>query len=219
MPRHSYPAACPGFLSFPRNHLAIASLLLSAALSGVNSLPASAATVPEVLDQPAPQSVVVPAAVAPPPATRPTYGVTEFDLVQWPVPSDSPMASDFGYRSSPCGGCSSNHLGIDLNPDGGTPIEAIADGVVREVGSSSSGLGVYAMIDHVIDGREVTSVYAHMQYGSLALTEGEHVGIGQLVGRVGSTGASTGNHLHFEIRFGGDEPVDPREWLQANVTN
>lgn len=137
--------------------------------------------------------------------------------IQWPFVTGVPLSDDFGPRSAPCGGCSTFHKGLDLIPGEGTQIRAIADGVVRETGSSDSGLGVYAMIDHIVDGQLYTSVYAHMRFGSMDLREGQAVAVGQAVGAVGNTGQSTGPHLHFELRKNGTDPIDPFAWLQANV--
>ena len=134
--------------------------------------------------------------------------------VRWPFASPSPVSSGFGPRKAPCGGCSSNHRGLDFNPGNGTQIQAIAGGVVRSAVSSDSGLGVHVVIEHEIDGAEVTSTYAHMQFGSLTLRKGQVVAAGDPVGRVGNTGASTGAHLHFEIAVGGQQ-VDPYAWLKA----
>jgi murein DD-endopeptidase MepM/ murein hydrolase activator NlpD len=135
--------------------------------------------------------------------------------VQWPFAS-SPVSSGFGSRSAPCRGCSSEHKGVDFTPGAGTPIGAIADGVVRTV-SSSGGFGTHVIIDHNIDGQAVSSTYAHMQAGSVPLNEGDTVSVGATVGRVGSTGASTGAHLHLEVHVN-KTPVDPFAFLTANVT-
>ena len=70
-----------------------------------------------------------------------------------------------------------------------------------------------------IDGELVSSVYAHMQYGSMALRVGDGVSSGQVIGRIGSTGQSTGPHLYFEIRLGSTRPVDPVPWLAAHVNS
>jgi murein DD-endopeptidase MepM/ murein hydrolase activator NlpD len=138
--------------------------------------------------------------------------------VQWPFLTGVPISTDFGPRIAPCGGCSTYHKGIDMNPGNGSPIQAIAAGVVREVSiTDNGGLGVYAVIDHVIDGEPVSSVYAHMREGSLALSVGQQVDVGDLVGNVGNTGQSTGPHLHFEILLGGDTPTDPIRWLTERV--
>ncbi|WP_168203860.1 M23 family metallopeptidase [Humibacter ginsenosidimutans] len=136
--------------------------------------------------------------------------------IRWPLDVAAPISDGFGYRTAPCAGCSSYHEGIDINPGAGTPIYAIADGVVREVGNPSGALGVCAIIDHRIGGEMVSSLYAHMQLGSLALRAGESVTVGQLVGLVGSTGASTGPHLHLGIMVEGAF-VDPYAWLTQRV--
>lgn len=137
--------------------------------------------------------------------------------VQWPFPTQVRISDDFGPRVSPCSGCSTNHRGLDLIPGAGTPIGIVADGIVREVGETDSGFGNYAVIDHVIDGELVSTLYAHMQWGSLAVEAGRPVKAGQLVGKVGSTGMSTGPHLHLEVWQDGVEPVDPYAWLDEKA--
>ncbi|MGY4857310.1 M23 family metallopeptidase [Cryobacterium sp. AP23] len=139
--------------------------------------------------------------------------------IQWPFLVGVPITTDFGPRIPPCDGCSSFHKGIDMNPGVNTPIQAVANGAVREVsGTDKSGLGVYAIIDHMIDGRLVSSLYAHMTEGTLALAFGDPVLVGQLVGNVGNTGQSTGPHLHFEILLDGVTPTDPYAWLTDKVS-
>lgn len=134
--------------------------------------------------------------------------------VQWPFAS-SPVSSGFGARTAPCGGCSSNHKGVDFTPGAGTPISAIADGVVRTV-SNSGGFGTHVIIDHNIGGNAVSSTYAHMQAGSVPLNQGDTISVGAMVGRVGNTGASTGAHLHLEVAVN-NAPIDPFAFLSANV--
>jgi murein DD-endopeptidase MepM/ murein hydrolase activator NlpD len=110
------------------------------------------------------------------------------------------------------------HEGVDFSAPSGAPVHAIANGVVVEASSYDSGaLGVYVAIKHVIGGQVVVSAYAHMQVGSMNLGVGSQVAIGQVVGTVGNTGASTGTHLHFEIRVGGTTPVDPISWMHARL--
>ena len=112
-----------------------------------------------------------------------------------------------------------DHHGQDFNPGLGAPIQAIADGVVSYVEDGDGDLGVHMMIDHVINGEVVTSVYAHMIHGSMLFKKGDTVKVGDVIGKTGDTGMSTGPHLHFEIRLGGkDGPwTDPLEWLYANT--
>ncbi len=137
--------------------------------------------------------------------------------IQWPFPSGAPITSGFGPRHvAGCGFCSTNHQGLDFTPGSGYPINAVADGVVSLVQVSGGGLGNEVIIDHVVNGQKVQSVYGHMQYGSIKVAEGQSVTVGQVIGNVGSTGASTGAHLHLEIHLGGT-PIDPFAWLQANA--
>lgn len=135
--------------------------------------------------------------------------------IQWPFAVGVPVGDRFGYRN--CAGCSVNHGGTDFNPGNGSPIQAIADGVVRTVIDGEGSLGVHVIVDHEIDGQLVSSVYAHMQHGSAAVNEGDPVKVGQLLGLVGTTGMSTGPHLHFEIRLDGVTKVDSYLWLKANA--
>lgn len=152
----------------------------------------------------------------PAPLVRDDYGVTAPPAVQWPLPQGTRMSSDFGPRS--CAGCSSDHQGIDLNAPGGTPIEAIAAGVVIETDAPGwAALGEHVRIRHVIDGQAVTSVSAHMQTGTMTLAVGDKVAVGQELGLLGCTGSCTGDHLHFELRTDGGAAVDPAVWLAAHA--
>jgi murein DD-endopeptidase MepM/ murein hydrolase activator NlpD len=140
----------------------------------------------------------------------PTAGTT-----RWPFPYATPISSGYGDRVAPCRGCSSHHNGVDFTPGMGTPIYAVADGVVKEATFGGS-FGQHVYLDHVIDGQKIESVYGHMITGSSPLSAGQAVKVGDLIGLVGSTGASTGAHLHLEIRVDG-KPVDPFAWLTANA--
>ena len=137
--------------------------------------------------------------------------------IQWPFAVGVHVGDQFGYRN--CAGCSVNHGGQDFNPGLGAPIQSIADGVVSFTEDGEGSLGVHMVIDHMIDGKLVSSVYAHMIHGSMLLKTGDVVKVGQVIGQVGSTGMSTGPHLHFEIRLGGisGTKVDPLVWLRANT--
>lgn len=137
--------------------------------------------------------------------------------IQWPFAVGVHIGDRFGYRS--CAGCSSNHGGQDFNPGLGAEIQAIADGTVAVSTDSGGSLGVVMMIDHMIDGELITSVYAHMEYDSRRFEVGDTVYVGDVIGTTGDTGMSTGPHLHFEIRVGGVDgtKIDPLEWLYANT--
>ena len=139
--------------------------------------------------------------------------------IQWPFTRYVPIASGFGPRDAPCGGCSSFHDGLDFLPGAGAPIGAIAAGVVTLVGQDSGGYAAYGtrvVIEHVINGQKVESLYAHMIAGSPTVAVGDTVTVGQTLGSVGNTGASTGAHLHLGISLGGAF-VDPYAWLIANA--
>ena len=137
--------------------------------------------------------------------------------VRWPFPYATPISSGYGDRVAPCRGCSSHHNGVDFTPGSGTPIYAIADGVVTASEFSGS-FGQHVYLDHVIDGKKVESIYGHMIGGSSPLVTGQTVKVGDLIGLVGSTGASTGAHLHLEVHVDG-VVLDPFAWLQANASN
>jgi len=137
--------------------------------------------------------------------------------IRWPFPYATPISSGFGDRVAPCRGCSSHHNGVDFTPGVGTPIYAIADGVVSASEFSGS-FGQHVYMDHVINGQKVESIYGHMLAGSSPLVAGQSVKVGDLIGLVGSTGASTGAHLHLEVHLDG-VVVDPFAWLQANAVN
>lgn len=209
-----------GFLRVNRSVLAISATAFAVAAVGVHELPAQAVAQGLVDQVIGVQSLAVPTSVAQPvDLNRGAFDVSKFTTVQWPVDPSTPVADGFGYRVPPCAGCSSFHQGTDLDPGRGTPIAAVADGVVTEVGDPSGTLGVYAIIRHSIDGVTFSSLYGHMESGSLRLAVGQTVTRGQLVGLVGSTGQSTGAHLHFGIEDGSGEFIDSLAWLReyANV--
>lgn len=136
--------------------------------------------------------------------------------VRWPFPFASPISDGFGERAAPCDGCSSFHNGVDFTPGGGSPIYAIADGVVTYSEVSDYGFGNHVRIVSTINGEQVEALYAHMQMNSSPLKLGDVVKVGDFIGLVGSTGTSTGSHLHFEIKLNGVN-VDPFAYLQATV--
>lgn len=143
------------------------------------------------------------------------YSTNPYGTIQWPFPIPVPITSGFGPRAA-CSFCSSMHLGVDFTPGSGVPIHSIAAGTVLKVINQSWGLGSHVVVRHYINGQTVDSVYAHMRYGSIAVAEGQQVEVAQILGLVGSTGASTGAHLHLEIHVNG-VPIDPFNWLQQNA--
>ena len=112
----------------------------------------------------------------------------------WPLPGYYTLSSLFGYRIHPITGVAHSHTGIDIPAPGGTSILAAKSGQVVTSAYHYS-YGNYVVIDH---GNGNSTLYAHMS--SRAVSEGQMVSQGQVIGYVGTTGSSTGNHLHFEVR-------------------
>lgn len=108
------------------------------------------------------------------------------------------------------------HKGTDYMVDRYTPIYAIADGVVVESTEDGPGWGVYVKIAHNIGGNTVTSLYAHMSYGTRRVVVGDTVRAGQIIGQVGDTGRAYGTHLHLEIYVNGSW-TNAEDFLVANV--
>lgn len=106
--------------------------------------------------------------------------------------------------------------GADMVAEPGTPIFAAAGGVVRISSENYYGYGVAIVIDHVVGGKRVSTLYGHMTNGTRAVQAGQTVQPGQLIGKVGNTGQSTGPHLHFEVRVN-NGLVEPIAWLGANA--
>jgi murein DD-endopeptidase MepM/ murein hydrolase activator NlpD len=125
-----------------------------------------------------------------------------------PMPSDFETTSGFGARSDPFTRGMAMHTGIDFRAPSGTPVRATAAGKVIESGHTG-GYGNMVEIDH---GNGLTSRYAHLSV--LDVDVGETVQKGTVIGRVGSTGRSTGPHLHYETRIDGDA-ADPLRFLRV----
>lgn len=124
----------------------------------------------------------------------------------WPCPSSGRITSAFGGRSSPTEGASSNHQGIDIGASTGTNIVAAASGTVT-ISTYSYSAGNYIMINH---GGGVSTVYMHCS--QLLASVGDTVKQGQVIAKVGSTGYSTGPHLHFGVRLNGSY-VNPTKYV------
>ena len=120
----------------------------------------------------------------------------------WPLPGIYYISSVFGGRYHPITGKWHNHGGTDIPAAGGTKIYAAQDGVVTTVSKNkNSSYGWYCIITHA-NGR--ATLYAHMR-SKAVVKEGQTISKGALVGYVGTTGSSTGNHLHFELRINGEK--------------
>ncbi|CAN5298196.1 hypothetical protein BH11ACT3_BH11ACT3_13720 [soil metagenome] len=205
-----------GFRGTSRAGLAIGAALICFGVVVVTDLPAGAVSVKKDAYVAQSQTLAI-GSVPEYSNNRDAFVITQYTPVRWPLSPSTEVSSGFGYRIAPCYGCSSDHQGVDFDPGEGTPIDVIADGTVVE-STLEGGLGQHVIVQHVIDGQLVQSVYGHMIAGSQTVGVGDSVVRGQVLGLVGSTGASTGAHLHFEIRPDGGAAVEPLSWLAANVT-
>jgi murein DD-endopeptidase MepM/ murein hydrolase activator NlpD len=127
-----------------------------------------------------------------------------------PLPASAEATSNFGPRRDPFLGRMAYHSGIDFREAHGAPVRATGPGLVTSSGSSG-GYGLMVEIDH---GGGMTTRYAHLS--ALLVKEGQFIPAGAVIGRLGSTGRSTGPHLHYEVRID-DEPVDPMRFLRAGA--
>lgn len=130
------------------------------------------------------------------------------------VPSRRPieqmsLSSSYGMRVHPITGKVARHNGIDIPAPQGTPIYATADGIVGRA-QRLGGYGNYVEIEH---GNAIQTRYGHMS--AFVVVPGQQVKKGEIVGYVGSTGRSTGNHLHYEVRIEG-APVNPMPFVRSD---
>jgi len=123
------------------------------------------------------------------------------------------MASGFGYRIDPFYRTSTFHAGMDFTADIGTEVYATGDGVVMKSMNDGWGYGNHVIIDH---GFGYTTLYGHLS--RIVAQPGQRVKRGQLIGNVGSTGRSTGPHLHYEVRRGGN-PLNPAFFYHNDLTD
>jgi len=122
----------------------------------------------------------------------------------WPV--IGPIVSPFGMRIHPIYGKWMFHSGVDIDAETGTPVKAVADGIIIY----ADWLGSYGIVVFIKHGGNITTVYAHLKYFTVKVNQ--YVKQGEIIGYVDNTGLSTGPHLHFEIRIDG-KAVDPAKWL------
>lgn len=152
-------------------------------------------------------------------AAGPLMRALEFEAVlitrySWPVPS-TPQTDQFRTRACVAKEddsdepCFENHKGIDLTPGLGTPIKAVTAATVTYAGDEDDGYGYKVVLDHG-DGTE--TLYAHLK-DVPSVSRGDAVARGDVIGYVGSTGRSTGAHLHFEVHVDGT-PVEPNRWMR-----
>lgn len=137
--------------------------------------------------------------------------VSAVGQLAWPLPASSNVTSEFGGRNSPFAEIGNFHTGLDIAAAPGTPIVAARAGTVVYAGWG--GYGVMVIIDH---GGGLYTLYGHGTDGSIRISNGQQVSAGDVIMGVGSTGYSTGPHLHFEVRVGGNSmnnAVNPRNFL------
>lgn len=217
---------------------AVGALLFAAGLVVSTSLPAQALWVPtsataERTGSGAAQTLAVGDGATDAETTRDQYSVSSAaqyknvdassftndanGTIQWPFLTGVPITSGFGGRQvEGCSFCSTNHMGVDFAPGEGTPIRSVAAGTVIKVQAHDGGFGNDVWVQHDVDGKQFVSVYGHMKDDTFEVVRGQQIEVGQVLGQVGSTGNSTGPHLHLEIHVDG-VPVDPLAWLRANA--
>lgn len=127
-----------------------------------------------------------------------------------PISGEIDMSSGFGMRMDPFIRSPAMHTGLDMRGDTGDPVRVTANGTVTSAGPNG-GYGKMVEVDH---GNGLATRYAHLS--SIDVKVGDRVRIGQVVGKIGTTGRSTGPHLHYETRVDG-EAVDPQKYLRAGV--
>ncbi|MCR5874431.1 M23 family metallopeptidase [Phenylobacterium sp. J426] len=180
--------------------------LLDAALGGIVALAAitlAHAARPEAPAPLAQASPPAPVQAAPSPEEPPIL-----IAFQDPVPGRV-VVSPFGLRQLPWEEGGRLHAGVDIQAESGEAVRAAADGVVVEAGQSST-YGRYVALKHA---EGLTSFYAHLGAVSGHLRRGMAIKAGEAVGKIGSSGVSTGPHLHFEIRDSRDRPLNPTLFL------
>jgi len=173
------------------------------AMQAIEELNASSAQVSAMLkERQAARAAAAAAAAAG--RSPPGRGAAYTGQLGWPVSGE--ITSPYGYRVHPIWGTTIYHSGIDIGVDEGTPVHA-ADGGVVVWSGWMGGYGYAVVIDH---GNGLSTLYGHNS--ELAVDEGQSVAKGQVISYAGSTGNSTGPHVHFEVRVNGD-PVDPMGYL------
>jgi murein DD-endopeptidase MepM/ murein hydrolase activator NlpD len=130
--------------------------------------------------------------------------------VRKPVYGEVEQSSPFGMRMDPFLGGPAIHTGVDLRGDTGDPVRVTANGRVTRA-AWAGGYGNMVEVDH---GNGLVTRYGHMS--KIEVKVGQHVSMGQTIGRIGSTGRSTGPHLHYEVRID-DKPVNPQKFLRAGL--
>ncbi|HVW87661.1 MAG TPA: M23 family metallopeptidase, partial [Bryobacteraceae bacterium] len=122
------------------------------------------------------------------------------------------LMDGYGHRSDPFSGEGAMHTGIDISAPMGTPVKATADGIVMHA-SWNSGYGRCVIVDH---GNGYYTLYGHLS--RIDVIDGQEIRQGEVVGRVGTTGRSTGPHLHYEVRLR-STPINPYRFLAKSAAS
>lgn len=143
--------------------------------------------------------------------------VKEIKRIQDATPSICPVdggqiASDFGYRPSPFTGQKEFHSGLDISDHKGAPVKATAEGIIISAGYNGD-LGKCVIIDH---GFGIVTEYGHLS--EVKAKSGQQVKRGDIIGKVGNTGRSTGPHLHYEVRLN-NTPINPEKYMPAYLAS
>ena len=143
---------------------------------------------------------------------RAAYANTDSMIFYPLMPGTYTLTSPFGMRIDPVGNYGySMHPGVDWAGPAGTPIYAVADGVVESIDNdSNNGL----RIRHEVNGEVFYTAYLHMYRSDILVQPGQKVSAGERIGAIGNAGYSTGAHLHFETRNSSDTPVDPITFMR-----
>jgi len=142
--------------------------------------------------------------------------IPETTRIVMPLPVGTYSISDaYGWRSDPFTGERVFHRGTDFPSAGGTPILSATDGVIV-FAARSGGLGNLVVVESTVDGAPIALGYAHIRDGGTLVTVGQHVQAGQQIAEVGTTGYSTGDHLHFQVEPGhwGGDTINSLSWLR-----
>jgi murein DD-endopeptidase MepM/ murein hydrolase activator NlpD len=202
----------PNWLADALIGLATALVVMTVAEAALPNKPAAPEPVRTAKLRPAEE----PAAPAPAPAEQPVAEPVSASAIAFGRPIDGyPVISPFGVRQLPWEGAGRLHAGVDIAAPRGSPVFSVADGVVVAAGVDG-GYGRYVMLRHA---GGLYSRYAHLSTWSARLTPGAYVAAGEQIAQVGSTGSSTGAHLHFEIRDPSGRPLNPEFFMNREFAS
>lgn len=189
--------------------------ITTAALIAGGAAPATAST---PTPSPSPSASAPAPSPTPTPTPTPTVPPVATTFAQPIAAKTYSLSSHYGPRCIPLQGASTHHLGVDLAAPAGTPIYAIAAGIVTHTVTGTASQVGYISVKHNIAGAEYTSIYMHIWSATTRVKVGQIVAAGQRISEVGSSGVSSGNHLHLELwkaAPGGAVSQNPTTFLKA----